>query len=182
MSISKKKIRYCKDAIKASIGLGCILAFTVPFVVTTPTIAPQTQTTAATRDSSCSSTPIPDDYKGTYIDVAALHTQMSSLINQNNYVFNVKEEDLRSVVFRFVKNVDVNFSKSHIIFNTFNPETDGYIHTQVTLNHFKDAEGNVVTSGFTPVCIDFGPFQPAHGVTQLTADSIALPLNPGDLY
>ncbi len=156
-----------------------MLAFSLPLTLSTPTTSSPTSFLAAERESTpCPSAPKPPPPGSpqTYIDVEALNAQKDGLINKNDYVFNVTRQQIKEVIYPFVKNKDSDFSINDIVFDAFEPNREGSIRTIVSLKRYKNEFGEVHTGpGFTPVCIEFGPYLPAPGITEVNVESQALP-------
>ncbi len=66
-------------------------------------------------------TPPPPSSKQTYIDVSAIYANMDKLIDASQYVYNVKPDDIKKIVFKNVIRPAEGFLYRDVIFDTTKP-------------------------------------------------------------
>ncbi len=143
-----------------------------------PTLTSATDTASPVAGGSTTTTPEPTEYQ-TYIDVEAINKNMSSLINSDTYVYNVKKDDIKKIIYRNTIRQATGFRPSDVMFDSTKPNNGfsvngetGYITVWATLSSYKDATGTEVLGGFPPQKIVFGPYRPVPGPTTLNKQSV----------
>lgn len=77
----------------------------------------------ATTDPSTPATPPPTD-KQTYINVAEINANMNSIIDKNQYIYNVTQDDIRRIIYNYVVR-----------------PVDGFVYRDINFDSTKDSKG-----------------------------------------
>lgn len=109
----------------------------------------------------------------TYIDVEALITNFPNDFNQKQYVYNVSQDEVKKVIYKYVKNPPGGFLFNNIQFDKRAQSggwevngDEGTIKTTIILNKFINDNGQEQSTQFPPVEVTFRDFYPAPGVTS----------------